>query len=606
MRTKKIFCLIIILIITIESFSPLAFSESNETTAKEFSESLEMFSQENIKYAFSEAIPNEGKISLENVQLNRLVVSTNTNNQLENYCGAVDVLEGFNNWHLLQFKSAESAQIAYEYYSQQDYVNYVRYEELITADDIITNDTDTTDINDNLEKMRTNWASKKIEVDECLSALNNSHLSLNQVVIALIDTGVEENHSYFTEEERILKGKRPNDNVPDPEINKYWHGTRMSGLIVRNTPANVKIQSYNYFYYYIHKELVGSDFTLAVEVQNAVDDGVDIINMSLSGLGIYEDLEESIEIAIKNNIVVVTSAGNEFSNAMNYWPGYIPEVITVSSIDSNLKPWIYSDEQGSNYGSAVDISAPGDSGSIWTTDLNNKFCGTGGTSAAAALVSSAAAIIRSFNSEISVKEIEELIKSTAYVPEGWDTENYGAGIVNYMNILDAMLQITQKPKIEYINNENSNPEKAVITSSPNAKIYYTTNNAEPVVDKSALYTEPIDVTGLDIIKAIAVEDGMLPSESVSKTVDITVSKTVRYKGSLELAAAKRSDFKSCYVAKEDIVTYEGDGTIKAHKVGKSDVIVFVNCGKKVTYEITVEYKWWQKMIRIFLLGFLWY
>ena len=125
MRTKKIFCLIIILIITIESFSPLAFSESNEITAKEFSESLEMFSQENIKYAFSEAIPNEGKISLENVQLNRLVVSTNTNNQLENYCGAVDVLEGFNNWHLLQFKSAESAQIAYEYYSQQDYVNYV-------------------------------------------------------------------------------------------------------------------------------------------------------------------------------------------------------------------------------------------------------------------------------------------------------------------------------------------------------------------------------------------------------------------------------------------------------------------------------------------------
>ena len=55
-----------------------------------------------------------------------------------------------------------------------------------------------------------------------------------------------------------------------------------------------------------------------------------------------------------------------------------------------------------------------------------------------------------------------------------------------------------------------------------------------------------------------------------------------------------------------LITYEGDGTIKAHKVGKTDVIVFVNCGKKVTYEITVEYEWWQRMIRIFLLGFLWY
>ena len=39
-----------------------------------------------------------------------------------------------------------------------------------------------------------------------------------------------------------------------------------------------------------------------------------------------------------------------------------------------------------------------------------------------------------------------------------------------------------------------------------------------------------------------------------------------------------------------LVTHEGDGTIEAHKVGKTDVIVFVNCGKKVTYEITVEYE----------------
>ncbi|MBQ2973797.1 MAG: S8 family serine peptidase [Clostridia bacterium] len=605
--SKKVLSIVTVLVIIIEAFSPIAFSESSEVSAKEYSEMLKTFSESNFQYAFSDPIPNDEVGNLiDNIQLNRLIVSTNTNNELENYCGAVDKLEGYNNWHILQYDSVDNCNNAYEYYLGQDYVRYVEYDEIISGDNITTNNYVVENISDDVKKMQTNWASERIEADACISELKNNQVSLNPVIVALIDTGIEESHSYFTDESRILTGNRPSDNAPSPEAVKYWHGTRMCGLIVRNTPSNVKIKSYNYFYY----KLAGNDYglktTLANEVKCAVEDGADVINLSLTSLTNFSSLKDEIKNAIDNNITVVVSSGNYNSNANYYFPASYSSAITVSSVDSNLKPWIDSETQGSNYGSVVDISAPGDNASIWTTDLNGGFCYTGGTSAAAALVSSAVAIIRSFNSEISVEKIEEIIKSTAYVPEGWDAENYGAGIVNFMNILEAMLQITEKPKIELIKNEKSNPEKAVITSSPNAKIYYTTNNTDPVVGKSALYTEPIDVTGVDIIKAIAVEEGMLTSETASKTIDITVTKTVRYKGSLELPAAKRSDFKSCYVAKEDIVTYEGDGTIKAHKVGKTDVIVFVNCGKKVTYEITVEYEWWQRMIRIFLLGFLWY
>ena len=599
MNLKKLFSFILTFILIFSNLTLPSFSIDTENiNVTDFSVELESFLAENAQYSTSLPSVDDGSTETpEEICTNRLIVSTDSNKALDDDCCAVSKIEGFNNWHVFQYDSEEACFAALDYYSSLDSVNYVEIDEVLYVEDLYTDDLSVTDVDC--------WGMDKVDSYEALDFFNSKNVSLEPITVAVIDTGVDETHPLFkknSENSRIYDGNRDKDNTLDTSYEKYHHGTCVAGIIVNNTPINVKIKSYNYFYYR-GKKVSGTTITLATEIKSAVSDNVDVINMSLSGEGqLSKTLEAELDKAINAGIVIVTSAGNYNRDSIEYYPANYPKAITVAANNSLNKPCVFNATQASNYGSIVDISAPGEK--IRTSYPDNLYTNSfAGTSAAAPFVSASAAIIKSVDPNRTPAEIENLIKSTAYVPEGWDT-NYGVGIVNYMNILDTMTM--DSPEIEFINNEKHNPEKAVITSSPNAKIYFTTNNTEPIVGKSALYTEPIDVTGLDIIKAVAVKDGMLPSKSVSKTVDITVKKTVRYKGSLDLAAAKRSDFKSCYVANKEIVTFEGDGTIKAHKVGKTDVVVFVDCGKKVTYEITVEYEWWQQWIRLFLLGFLWY
>lgn len=589
MIIKKLISIVLAFVNITLLFSVLGFCEESQSVQVKFSERLKEFLANNSGYATFEYVDGE-----ELVSTNRLVISTNSNEPIENDMGAVDKLEGNYNWHFFQYSSKDAVTDAYQYYVKQDYVNYVEADEVVEIYEPVEMYSS--------ENQSSAWFEETIEVAKAKDALENSGINLHETLVAVVDSGLDTSHPFFDDpnnKSKLVLGKNELDNIPYPTK----HGTKVAGVVFNNTTQNVKIRPYNCTTVLFPDGIIrATTGTIAAEFMEIIEDKeykFDVINLSIVSASDKNTLRDAINLAVSKNICVVVSAGNTGDIASQYNQTCYDNSIVVSSITQNLIP-----RDDSCYGNVVDIAAPGEN--IPTICPDGDYGYINRTSAAAPFVSAAAAMIKSIDPDCTPAEIEELIKSTAFVPEGWDTENYGAGIVNFMNILEAMVQTTEKPKIEFIKNDKHNPEKAVITSSPNAKIYYTTNNTEPIVGKSALYTEPIDVTGLDIIKVVAVEDGMLSSETVSQTIDITVKKTVRYKGSLELPAAKRSDFKSCYVAKEDIVTYEGDGTIKAHKVGKTDVIVFVNCGKKVTYEITVEYEWWQRWIRIFLLGFLWY
>ena len=63
---------------------------------------------------------------------------------------------------------------------------------------------------------------------------------------------------------RILNGNRPKDNAPDPNQSNYSHGTKVAGVIIDNTPSNVLIKPYNYYYYFN-----GTTVTLATEIESA-------------------------------------------------------------------------------------------------------------------------------------------------------------------------------------------------------------------------------------------------------------------------------------------------------------------------------------------------
>ena len=88
----------------------------------------------------------------------------------------------------------------------------------------------------------------------------------------------------------------------------------------------------------------------------AVDNGVDIVNMSFTSgserLGTI--FQNAMRLAQENEVLMISSAGNE-NTSIRQFPGAFDEIMTVASTDDRDRKSVFS-----NYGSWVDVSAPGD------------------------------------------------------------------------------------------------------------------------------------------------------------------------------------------------------------------------------------------------------
>lgn len=66
--------------------------------------------------------------------------------------------------------------------------------------------------------------------------------------------------------------------------------------------------------------------------------------------------EEVIDELVSGGVVVVVAAGNDFDDACNYSPAFVPSAITVGSTTD-----VDQVSSFSNYGTCTDIYAPGSS-----------------------------------------------------------------------------------------------------------------------------------------------------------------------------------------------------------------------------------------------------
>ena len=86
-----------------------------------------------------------------------------------------------------------------------------------------------------------------------------------------------------------------------------------------------------------------------------------------------------VDDATAEGVVSVIAAGNENQNADNVSPASASTAITVGAISSNWQLWEWNSIQGSNWGSALDILAPGDeiiSSYIGSTSATESLTGT--------------------------------------------------------------------------------------------------------------------------------------------------------------------------------------------------------------------------------------
>jgi subtilisin family serine protease len=139
--------------------------------------------------------------------------------------------------------------------------------------------------------------------------------------------------------------------------------------------------------------------------QNAVKPAV--ANMSLGG-GISTSIDNAVTNAVNSGIVFAVAAGNSNANACNYSPARAAAAITVGATTSTDARASYS-----NYGSCVDIFAPGSNiTSAWRTS-NSATNTISGTSMATPHVAGVAALFLSGNTGASPSTVASALIANA-------------------------------------------------------------------------------------------------------------------------------------------------------------------------------------------------
>ena len=129
--------------------------------------------------------------------------------------------------------------------------------------------------------------------------------------------------------------------------------------------------------------------------------------MSLGG-GSSAALDQAVENAIDQGIIFVVAAGNSTANACNGSPSRVGPALTVGSTTSTDARSSFS-----NFGSCVDIFAPGSSiTSTWSTS-NNATNTISGTSMASPHVAGVVALYLDQNPSATNQQVESVIESAA-------------------------------------------------------------------------------------------------------------------------------------------------------------------------------------------------
>ncbi|MEM3064768.1 MAG: S8 family serine peptidase [Candidatus Nitrosotenuis sp.] len=162
----------------------------------------------------------------------------------------------------------------------------------------------------------------------------------SNIKVAVIDTGVDYTHPDlfgFGANGKVIGGFDFIENDDSP-LDTNGHGTEVAGIIaadgkVQGIAPGAKILAYRVS---DTGESVSSDLIVKA-IERAVQDGADIINISLGVNRTNDKIEDAINHAVSEGVVVVAAAGNSGPNPKTIGsPGKDPHAITVGATYNNL------------------------------------------------------------------------------------------------------------------------------------------------------------------------------------------------------------------------------------------------------------------------------
>lgn len=253
------------------------------------------------------------------------------------------------------------------------------------------------------------------------------------VIVAILDSGIQA-HSQFDD---IYIA--PIDLVDCGVAGRgAAHGTSVASIITGR--EGIAPAAELFVVRVLDDEGLGNSYDVAQGIVQAVDLGVQIINMSL---GVYQDaalLRQAIKYADDRGVIMVAAAGNDGYNRMPY-PAAYPQVLSVTAVDAGGQHANFS-----NQSKEIDFAAPGVG--VLTAKEDKGTTLFSGTSAAAPFVSGTLASLISGDDALSPKQAVEALKRylNDQGPPSADPV-YGAGLVDWdrlreratPNLLDVAL-----------------------------------------------------------------------------------------------------------------------------------------------------------------------
>ena len=256
------------------------------------------------------------------------------------------------------------------------------------------------------------------------------------VVVAVLDTGVDVNHPDLKDNIWINANEIPDNGVDDdgngyiddihgwnfeddsnevtPDEDDWWdiagHGTQVSGVIAAMGDNGEGVCGVNWHCSIMALRL-SVDITSA-EVAAALDyaaaNGAHVLNMSFAADEFGPDgdiiVKDAIDNAFAQGVLLSASAGNDDTTKPNYPAAYYNVMAVASTNGEDIKTG------HSSFGTWVDITAPGTD--IVTTDMDGEYIATAGTSFSSPYVAAVGALVLAHRPELTHVEVRAILENT--------------------------------------------------------------------------------------------------------------------------------------------------------------------------------------------------
>lgn len=244
------------------------------------------------------------------------------------------------------------------------------------------------------------------------------------VTVAVIDTGVDAAHPELTG--RVLEGKDFVSPSGDGRSDANGHGTHVSGVIaaasgngegIAGIAPKVKILPVRV----LDKTGWGDDAQVAEGIVWAVDNGADILNLSLGTHDPNPLMRTAVNYAQERGVLVVAAAGNDGSSGPKSYPAAWESVLAVAA--TTPMDTVASFSTAGDY---VDVAAPG---SLIMSTVPGGYAPMSGTSMATPHVTAAAALLMASGYRAEQAHTRLLETAIDLAPRGID-DRTGRGLID--------------------------------------------------------------------------------------------------------------------------------------------------------------------------------